>query len=275
MSGRSAVYRGEVSHARSGARRRSFSYPVYMLRLDLDDVERPRRAARLFGGTRWFGVERAAPASFRRADFLGDPSRPLSECVRDLVEQRCGERPDGPVELVANPRTLGYQFNPIALYYVYSADGERLTHVVADVTNIPFRESCAYVFAAGDDGAVDGSAQKLMHVSPFLDMDYVYRLRTEAPGDRLRVTVTNSRDGAVEFAAGLKLRRHGASAAALRSTLLRFPAMAALVTARIFWQALRMRLEGYRWHPRAATREPVESVQMESAAQEETRVPVA
>jgi DUF1365 family protein len=87
--------------------------------------------------------------------------------------------------------------------------------------------------------------------------------------------VTNSRDGAIEFAAGLKLVRRGAAASDLRRTLLRFPASAVQVTARIFWQALKMRAAGFRWYPRT---EPAEAVQIETAGapvKEETRVPIS
>ena len=274
MSTRSSVFLGSVAHTRMAPRKRAFKYPVYMLLLDLEEVEQPRRAARLFGGTRFFGVERFAPASFRRADFLGDPTRPLSECVRDLVEDETGERPLGRIQLLANPRTFGYQFNPIAVYYVY--DGERLAHVVADVSNIPWRDSCAYVFSAYADGNIDGTAQKRMHVSPFLEMDYEYRLRTSAPGDALTLSVSNSRDGSIEFAAGLRLVRRGAEASDLRRTLIRFPAMALQVTARIFWQASKMRAGGFRWYPRTVMPEPVEiPVVAAPEKAEEPHVPVS
>lgn len=274
MSARSSVFVGSVAHTRLAPRKRAFKYPVYMLYLDLEELENPRRAARIFGGTRWFGVERPAPASFSRADFLGDPARPLSECVRDLVEKEISERPLGPIRLLANPKTFGYQFNPIAVYYVFD-DDEHLTHVVADVTNMPWRESCAYVFTADAVGNVDGTAEKLMHVSPFLEMDYEYRLRTSAPGDALTLSVSNSRDGAIEFAAGLKLTRRGSEASDLRRTLLRFPAMALQVTARIFWQALKMRANGFRWYPRAETRTPAETEIVQTPKKEEPRVPVS
>lgn len=274
MSARSSVFVGSVAHTRLAPRKRAFKYPVYMLYLDLDELESPRHAARMFGGTRWFGVERVAPASFSRADFLGDPGRPLSECVRDLVGSETGERPLGPIRLLANPTTFGYQFNPIAVYYLFD-DDERLTHVVADVTNMPWRESCAYVFTADPDGSVDGTADKLMHVSPFLEMDYEYRLRTRAPGDTLTLSVSNSRDGAIEFAAGLKLTRRGAEAADLRRTLIRFPAMALQVSARIFWQALKMRATGFRWYPRAETRTPAGPEITQPPKKEEPRVPIS
>lgn len=242
----SAIYKGVISHARLAPRPRSFGYPLYMLYLELAELDS------LFAGSRLFSARRPAPLRFRREDFYGDPARPLDAEIRELVARRTGARPDGPIRLLANVRTFGYQFNPIAVYYCFDAAGEDLVHVVADVSNIPWRESCAYVFGADANGrTVDGTAEKRMHVSPFLAMDYTYRLRTAAPADQLTVVVSNSRDGEVEFSATLQLRRIAASPANLRRTLARFPAMAVTVTARIFWQALRMKLRGFEWHAHA------------------------
>jgi DUF1365 family protein len=244
----SAVFTGTVWHDRRAPKKRAFSYPVYMLYLDLEELE---NGGAPFGGSRLFSTRRPAPARFRRSDFRGDASQPLSETIRTLIQTRTGDQPDGPIRVLANVRTLGYQFNPIAIYYVFDDSGEALTHVVADVTNMPWRESHAYVLTADADGvSVDGEAEKKMHVSPYLEMDYVYRLRTALPGVQLGVEVSDSRDGVVEFAAGVGLERSGSDAAALRRALIRFPAMALLVTGRIFWQSLRMRLAGYKWIPK-------------------------
>lgn len=251
---RSAVYRGTVRHVRLTPRRRSFVYPVYMLLLDLDEVE---SGAAVFGGSRWFSTRRAAPARFRREDFFGPADQLLSEAVRDEVERQTGERPAGPIRLLATPRSFGYQFNPIAVYHCFDAGGEQLTHLMADVSNIPWRENEPYVFKADPSGHVDGTAEKRMHVSPFMGMEQVYRLASDAPGDEIELLVTNSENGRVVFSAALRLRQAGTSAAELRQTLVRFPAMALLVTARIFWQAAKLRLTGHRWHAHAAKRERV------------------
>lgn len=245
----SALFVGKIGHSRFAPRRRSFSYPVYMAYLDLNEIEDPRSKGP-FAGSWLFSAKGRAAAEFRREDFHGDPAIPLSEAVRNTVEDESGARPEGPIRVLANLRTLGYQFNPIAVYYCFDKSGDHLTHVVADVSNIPYRESHAYVFETlpGTDD-VDGTAEKKMHVSPFLEMDYTYRLRTTAPTDELAVLVSNSRDGAVEFSAALRLNRRPATARELRRVVTRFPAMAISVTAKIFWQALKMRLKGYKWYP--------------------------
>lgn len=269
----SAIFVGKVGHSRFAPRPRAFSYKVYMAYLDLDELE-GNSDAKPFAGSRLFSasaMRRWLPAQFRREDFYGDAARPLSEEIRSLVQRRTGSRPTGPIRLLANLRTFGYQFNPIAVYYCFEPDGERLSHVVADVSNIPWRESHAYVFSAEPDGrSIDGTAKKMMHVSPFLEMDYTYRLRTAAPTDELGVLVSNSRDDVVEFSAALRLRRTPATARQLRRTLLRFPAMTISVTAKIFWQALKMKLRGYRWYPHAAPLREDEMIEQSSVAKTET-----
>lgn len=241
----SAIYHGRISHTRMEPKRHAFDYPVYMTYLDLAELPEP------FGRSRLFSAHRPAPARFRRSDYFGDPATPLDQAIRDLVHSEIGERPAGPIRLLTNLRTFGYNFNPISVYYCFDADGERMTHLVADVSNIPYGESHPYVFRASPDGSVvAGEAAKQMYVSPFLAMDYTYKLRAPLPGDQLQLTITNLRGGKTEFAASLKLHRAPATAAELRRSLLRQPAMAATITARIFWQAVRLRLKGLRVQPR-------------------------
>ena len=83
----SAIYTGTVSHVRRGPRPHAFSYRTYMLYLDLDELP-------------GLGIR-----SFRRADYLGDPSRDLAGdlgFVRGGVEAR--DPPD--------PRLAGAQRLP-------------------------------------------------------------------------------------------------------------------------------------------------------------------
>jgi DUF1365 family protein len=65
-----------------------------MLYLDLDELPR------LFDRYWLWSAQRPNLAWFRRADHLGDPQKPLAESVRELVAQRTGRRPCGPVRLL-------------------------------------------------------------------------------------------------------------------------------------------------------------------------------
>ncbi len=255
---RSAMYEGVLVHARFGPRpRHAFSYKVAMPLLDLAEVDdvmslHPAWSAR-----------RAAPVRFRREDFLGDPALPLDQVVRDLVTERTGRRPDGPVALLANLRTWGWLFNPISLYFcadVADHPGEPggIESLVAEVENTPWHERHAYV--VGPPGR--HRFAKELHVSPFLPPRLDYELRYTAPGPQLTVGLDVLEADHRLFAATLFLRRRLLDRAALGHLLCSYPAMTHRITASIYAQAARLRLKGapFFGHPaRRAGRADIET----------------
>ena len=131
MSWASCLYEGDVVHSRLEPVRHDLRVPVQMLYADLDELPE------LFSGSRLWANEARAAVSFRRADHLGDPARPLAQCVRELVDSRVGSRPEGPIRVLTNPRYLGFVLNPASVYYCFDADGRSLHSLVCEVTNTP------------------------------------------------------------------------------------------------------------------------------------------
>ena len=233
----SALYTGWVKHRRLSPRAHAFRYPLFMALLDLGELREAFRG-------RWlWGVERRAFVSFRRADHMGDPARPLDECVRELVERESGRRPAGPVRLLTHLRFAGYVFNPVSFYYCYAADGVTLEAVVAEVSNTPWGERHCYVLPAGEGegaraGAVVRHTPKLMHASPFMPMGLGYEWRLDPPRARLAVHMRCLEGGQELFNATLLMHRRPLQAGAMAATLVRFPLMTARVVLAIHWQAL-------------------------------------
>ena len=181
----SCVYEGTVRHRRHEPVRHEFAYPIA-----LRYAEHP------------------------------DPGAML-----DLVAERTGSRPAGPVRLLTRPRG----FNPVSFAYCF--DGERLRAVVAEVTNTPWGEQHRYVLEG-----THGEMPKAFHVSPFLGMEHRYRWRLTPPGERLTVHIAAGET----FDATLTLRR--------RQGRLRRRA----VLPRIYFQAARLKLKGAPYHPHPA-----------------------
>jgi DUF1365 family protein len=222
-----------------------------------------------------FSARRPAPARFRRADFMGDPRRPLAECARDVVEAQTGSRPAGPVRMLANLRTLGHIFNPVCFYYCFDAAGERVEAVVADVNNIPWGERHPYVLARGGrQGTVLAQElDKALHVSPLMAMGQTYAFRAGEPGARLSVqiesrpvqrvvhpshgqNVSPAEAAGKAFDATLSMRRRELSGPLLTRMLLRYPAMSLQVVAKIYAQTLRLKLKGAPYHRHPAGKRP-------------------
>jgi uncharacterized protein len=253
----SAVYEGWVRHRRFEPVEHEFSYRLFLMYLDLGELPR------LFDPFPLFSARRRAPARFRRADFMGDPRRPLAECARDAVEAETGARPTGPVRLLAGLRYFGHSFNPVSFYYCFDPAGKRVEAVVADVENIPWGERHAYVLRrGGSEGPVlTDELDKALHVSPLMGMDQTYCFRAGEPGPTLSVHIESrpevgastgeDQPGRVpkSFDATLSLRRRELSRGRLAGLLARYPAISLQTVAKIYAQSLRLKLKGARYFP--------------------------
>ncbi len=236
----SAIYTGWLSHRRRAPRTHAFRYRLFMVYLDLAELDR------VFAGRWLWSCTRPALARFDRRDHLGDPALPLDESVRRLVAERTGRRPAGPVRLLTHLRYGGYVFNPVSFYYCFAPDGERLEAVVAEVNNTPWGERHCYVVPGPDDaGPVRGLSDKVLHVSPFHPMALRYHWYFPRPDARLQVHVRLQQEQATEpvFDAAMTLRRHAITPGRLAFTLARFPLMTVQVIVAIHWQALRLWLK--------------------------------
>lgn len=249
----SALYTGWLRHRRHAPRAHAFSYAVYMVWLDLAELDT------VFRG-RWFwSTRRPALAWLRRADYLGDPSVPLDEAVRRRVEEVTGTRPRGPIRMLTSLRNFGHCFNPVTFYYCLAPDGGATECIVAQITNTPWGERHSYVLpvtaSTSDPSRLpvhQFEFQKDFHVSPFMPMQQRYRWRFGTPGRRLAVHMENHQQGVPVFDATLVLQRREISAASLAWVLCRWPAATLRVLAAIYWQALRLRLKRVPFHAHPA-----------------------
>ena len=199
----SGIYHGEVRHRRFVPHGHSFSYPLYMLYLDLDELPA------LDKQVRWFGVNRANLISWWRKDYLRSGGEDLKQAVlakaADFYRRHDTALPDWQrVCMLTQPRYLGIVFNPITLYYCFDATNQLQT-IVADVGNTPWNERHAYVLPMqGSIGDVQSTnhghqqhfrCQKVFHVSPFNPMQMDYQWRVSTPGKQLFVHIENHLQG--------------------------------------------------------------------------------
>lgn len=240
----SGIYQGWVRHRRFRPRKNAFLYSVFMMYLDIEEIDSVLAQSPFWSKSRW------TPACFKREDFLGDPTVSLDTAIRSEVLKKTGQEHTGPIRVLANLRYFGYVINPITTYYCFNKQ-QQLQFIVAEVTNTPWGERVSYVLHC--DPKPESSRKsnkgsrfneftfnKDMHVSPFNPMSMQYHWRSNVPGKRLLIDLRCTQEQQNVMDATLALQHQPITRSALNRIIWCYPWMTLKVVGAIYWQALKL-----------------------------------
>ncbi len=230
---RSRIYEGVVVHRRMAIREHRFQYHVAYPLLDLDELEDVAALHPLWS------ADMPNVIAFHRKDFFDGRDDSLSDGIRNLVEARLGIRPTGRIMLLAQLRSLGWLFNPLAVYYCWNGQDTAIEAVVLEVTNTPWHERHWYVLP----GTGWHTIRKDFHVSPFLRMEHTYRVHISEPASHLVLRLVNYEDGKRVFSAAIALREHELTRSTMSHHVWRYAGQPVGVSFGIYIQALRLFLK--------------------------------
>lgn len=142
----------------------------------------------LYQGTVWHERRRPVHHSFRysaRYALFDLDHAPPGHLSSD--EARSIARTRGPVFLLTIPPSVGYEQNPLSVYYCYDLEGStrNLKKCIAEVTNTPWGEKVSFLFNPNSD-----LVAKALHVSPFMDMLGSWKIKANAPGDSIFIMIS-------------------------------------------------------------------------------------
>lgn len=255
-TGRSCLYECRVMHQRLVPRSHRLDHGLFLLALDLDELDGLCRRLRLLGHNRRNVYE------FRDADHLvsgAAGSGVRAQLAHWLAQQGSPLPDDARVLLVTLPRVLGYIFAPVSFYFCHAADGTPLC-AVAEVQNT-FGELKPYRVpvlpgtpeAAGERFRV--VVPKAFYVSPFSDLELCFDFQLRTPGEDLALVVNDVSGDQTVLVSTLTGRRRPLTDAELVRMTLKYPLVTLRVITLIHWHALRLWAKRIPWHRKAANPE--------------------
>lgn len=248
----SALYTGEVVHARSRPRRHRLRYKVFSFLIDLDELPE------LDQSLRWFGYNRRAVFSFHDVDHGKGEEGGLKNWVISRLNEAGISQSELRIRVLCYPRIFGYVFNPLTVYFCERPDGNPLA-ILYEVCNT-FHERHTYIIPTGGEmGAIRHSCDKELYVSPFMPMACRYHFDISPPHEDVRIAINESdSDGPLLFAS-FAGQRQELSDKSLFRMLLTYPLMTLKVMGAIHWEALRLWFKGVPVHHHLSAKESATS----------------
>lgn len=233
---------GKVRHRRFAFRKHSFAYSVMMFYFDIAKIPQDFNRFALVSN------EKLNCFSYMRDNYFIDKSSDLNSAVRSYLAMHSTLTTIGRICLLTNLSCFGYCFNPISIYFIHD-EHDKVQALLLEVSNTPWLEKHIYLLdkpISRHGSTLEFTFNKALHVSPFMEMDYVYHLHAKIEEDKIIIHLANHKDNIKHFDASLVL--HNAKSQS-NWTLFRYLFMSMKVVAWIYWQALKLRLKGLKYIP--------------------------
>ena len=176
----SYIYNGKVIHKRFKPKEHTFSYKVFSLFLDLDEINKIEKEIPFFSYNKFNLI------SFHEKDHGDRNNNSLKEWViKNLKNLNINEKKIK-IKILCYPRIFGYVFNPLSIFYCY--EEENLRAIFYEVKNT-FNEQHTYIFKVTKNDKIEQKCKKKFYVSPFMDMNTYYNFKLLNPNERLSVFI--------------------------------------------------------------------------------------
>lgn len=241
-----ALFDAQVMHHRLAPKQNSFRYKVRYLALPLDAVD-----ARAIKGLKF---NRFGWVSFYHQDH---GTRQPNQLLRPWLDQALAKAKTKitveTVRLISMPRVLGMVFNPVSFWMCYNKS-QQLVAVVCEVNNT-FGETHTYVCTPANGGAITGGevikAEKVFHVSPFMQREGQYQFCFDEQGQKLKIQIDYyAPNGQKLLATALAGRLVPLGGQSIGQLFAGNMLLAVKVVGLIHYQALKLFLKGIKYVPK-------------------------
>ena len=236
----SSIYNGTVIHKRFKPKTHYFKYKVFSLLLDLSELEHLSKKIKFFSHNKFNLV------SFYEKDHGNRDGSSLISWVKKNLEENNINIEKVKIKLLCYPRILGYVFNPLSVFYIYS-ENEKLISILYEVKNT-FGEQHTYIFKVDNDqNLYQHNCSKKFHVSPFIEMNCKYFFKTQLPDEKISVIIDqHDNEGKILYASQDGKRSNFTSKELLKSYI-NHPLMTFKIILAIHFEAFKLWSKGIKF----------------------------
>lgn len=239
------IFTAKVMHKRFFPKVNAFTYGAYYLALPLSKLHHEIT-------TENFAINKPGILSFYEKDH-GDYQGNLHGWVNNILKDNKLDNKVSDIILIAMPRILGYVFNPVSFYF-FLDEKANLRAVLCEVNNT-FGETHSYL-CANKNGSIINSddwleANKLFHVSPFLEREGYYKFRFSLKDNKLGIWIDfYNKDAKKQLVTSLVGSLQPLTKSNLRKAVLKHPLVSLKTIFLIHWQAIKLIAKGIKYIPK-------------------------
>ncbi len=230
------IFTAEVMHKRIFPRVNQFKYKVYYLALPVEQLRKTSHFASV-------AINHFSAVSFHEKDHGSMDEQSNEVWIQHLLKEHGLSDVIKHVMLVSMPRILYYQFNPVSFWICLDED-QNIRAVLSEVHNT-FGEHHSYLCKKEDLSPIESNdwlhAEKLFHVSPFLEREGSYAFRFSYKNDKLGVWIDYfDSKGNLQLMTSLVGKLHPLTKRTIRKVFWSHPLVTLKTILLIHWQAAKL-----------------------------------
>ncbi len=238
----SKLYFGTVMHQRMMPMSYRFNNKVFGLLLDIDQIEQEIESLK------WLSLNRFNLLSIHTRDHGSRDGSPWRTWVEGMLERVHPEKL-GRIRLLCLPKVLGYNFNPLSVWYCENTAGQTVA-IISEVRNT-FGGIYHYVHHNNGDALtwpIKCEAAKRFHVSPFINMHQQYHFTFTESDERLSIVINEYENNQLHLVANLTATLQKLTNQGLLNAFFSVPLVSFKIITLIHWHALKIWLRGGKFH---------------------------
>ncbi len=233
----SCIYPGYITHERFQPKKHFFSYKIFSLLINLNEVESLEKKIKFFSYNK-FNI-----LSFYNIDHGSRDGSSLSKWVKNVLKKSKINIKLGNIKLLCYPRFFGYVFNPLSIFYCYDKNS-KLKAILYEVKNT-FDEQHTYIFrCSSSNKLILHKCNKKFYVSPFIKMKTFYNFRLLKPDTKLNILIKQYDSKGLLFIARQVGKRVDLTSKNLFYEFIKHPFMSFKVILAIHFEAFRLWSKG-------------------------------